>query len=818
MSRLSFLGALGATVVLGVVGMAAPTPGAGAQEVPSASIDVRVWQNVGDELDIRISARPTGGLWQTVGTIPLPLDDGLSSSGRYRYGDLEMDVAVQTGSLPATVEVRVWQDRGDPRNVYLSARGSYGSWRTLGTIPLALDDGFSRNGGFRYSDIRIDVPLPQPAVTTFSAYGGDRGSLAIAPDGSVIATNLRSDTVERISPDGRVTTIAGRGTGGEPHDGPAEEAVFSQPQGVAIGRDGSIYVGDTRVIDWVTVGFVRKVAPDGTVSTVAGGGDSKWEDSPIPAAEARLSSVGALAVDGHGSIVILGYSAILHLSLAGEGEVRIVAGRRGTGANDGPGREARFGYLAEGAMDIDDAGNIYVLDPLRYSSGLGSFLSRTAVRMIDEREFVSTLFEDPHPGFGGILTTSRGGLAVTGDGAFIYIANTAQNQIVRLTREGQLQAVAGTGERGHADGPCDEALFDRPTALALADDDRTLMVVDQRGAYLRRIDLDQSAACPGNLQLAEPEPPPPKLAGVESRVVARFPSGIRLHHGRFAASSENVLVGVHDGSLSHIVLSRDGHPVIEPIIGGTSGQDGPCETAQLSGPRSVHVAVEADGSIWFSQYVSTGKFRVRRITWTLPEEKVPGLDCQVTTIATVPAHGGGEVALDGQGNLLVSNGGLHRISPDGAVSTVLRDTRELAFAEGTAYVIEVDGEAFALAIKKIDAAGRPSTFWEGPEGRQGGGIVSLQDIALAAAPDGTLYVWSGPDERILRIRKDGSASIMYDVTDDLGGPRAYIDGHPYIGVDGALWVNAWNAVTDSTEIHQFTFPDQVRDLNSNRKE
>lgn len=646
---------------------------------------------------------------------------------------------------------------------------------------MALDDGFSRSGRFRYSDIRNDVPLPQPAVTTISAFSGDRGSLAIAPDGSVVTTNLGANIA----------------------------SAFHQPKGIAVGSDGSIYVGDTRVINWAAVGLVHRVAPDGTVSTVAGGvRNTSWRNARAPAAEASFGSPAGLAVDRHGDILILGYSAILRLSLAGEGEVRVVAGSAGTGATgveDGPGREARFGYLWDGAIDVDDAGNIYVLDPLRYSLRLGLSLSRTAIRMIDESGTVSTLFEDLHPSFGGILTTSRGGLAVTSDGSFIYIANTAQNQIVRLTREGELQAVAGAGERGHADGPCNEALFDRPEALALSEDDRTLTVVDQRGAYVRQIDLDQSAACAGKLPLARPEAPPPKLAGVESRVVARFPPGVRVP-GRFATRPEDVLVGVVDGSLSHIVLGPGRHPQVAPIIGGDSGQDGPCETAQLGGSRTVRVAVERDGSIWFSQYVSR-EYRVRRITWTVPTEQVAGLDCQVTTVATFPAHGGGDIALDDQGGLLFSSGGLHRISPDGVASTVLRNTRELAFADGSAYVIEPDSEAGTLAIKKVDTAGRTSTLWAGLQREYGGGVLSLQNIALAAAPDGTLYVWSGPDERILRIRKDGSASIVYDITDDLGGRSVYIDGHPYIGTDGDLWINAWNASTDSTEIHRFTFPD-----------
>lgn len=811
MRRPPFRGVLGPAILLAVLAAAAAS-GAGAQEAPTASIDVRVWQNDENELDIRIGARPSGGLWQTLGIIPLPLDDGLSSTGRYRYGDIDLDVAVQAGFSVVTVEVRVWQDVGDPRNVYISARGSHGSWRTLGTVPLALDQGPGSYGSFRYSDIRLDAPVPRQAVTTLAATVGLDGALAIAPDGSVIATNTRSGTVERVSPRGGLTTIAGEGARGESRDGPAEAAGFREPRGVSIGRDGAIYVGDVRVIDGVSVGLIRKIEPDGTVSTVAGGArDDSWRDSRAPAAEARFGKPSGLAADGHGGLYILEYSAVLHLSLAGGGEAHVVAGipaGGATGVEDGPGREALFGYVADGAIDVDDAGNVYVLDPMRSSSTSGEWVSRTAVRVIDRRGIVSTLFQDPHPSFGGILTTSRGGLAVAGDGSSIYIANTAQNQIVRLTREGELQAVAGTGAAGHADGACDETLFDRPGALALTDDDRTLMVVDQGGAYIRRIDLDQSAPCIGRLPLAEPEAPPPKLAGVESRVVARFPSGIRLR-GRFAPGPDNVLVGMLDGSLSRIVLGRDRLPTIVPLIGSTEGHDGPCETAQLNGPHP-RVAVDEDGSIWLVEYLPRGEYGVRRITWTVPAERIVGFDCQVTTIATLPSRGGRGVALDGQGNLLFANGGLQRISPDGTVSTVFRgDTRALAFADGSAYVIEREGDGETVAIKRIDAAGRASVLWRGPEAEHGGGVLSIQSMALAAAPDGTLYAWNGRDDRILRIGADGSAAIVYDVTDDLGGPRVFIDDRPYIGADGHLWINAWNSATNSTEIHRFSFPDDA---------
>ena len=159
-------GALLAVLAAAIVGAAAiaqeeppdPTPEPATET--TANVEVRVWQDVRDARNIYISARPEDGSWATLGTIPLPLDDGHSSSGRFRYGDIV--VAVPVGSGESDVEVRVWQNVNNARSIYISARPEGGSWATLGTIPLPLDDGHSSSGRFRYGDITVEVPVPLP--------------------------------------------------------------------------------------------------------------------------------------------------------------------------------------------------------------------------------------------------------------------------------------------------------------------------------------------------------------------------------------------------------------------------------------------------------------------------------------------------------------------------------------------------------------------------------------------------------------------------------------------------------------------------------
>ena len=77
-----------------------------AQGQRTANVEVRVWEDVNDPERNFISARPEGGSWSTLGTIRLPLTDGVSSSGRFRYGDITLAVPLPEGEAAQPVETR----------------------------------------------------------------------------------------------------------------------------------------------------------------------------------------------------------------------------------------------------------------------------------------------------------------------------------------------------------------------------------------------------------------------------------------------------------------------------------------------------------------------------------------------------------------------------------------------------------------------------------------------------------------------------------------------------------------------------------------
>ncbi len=79
---------------------------------------------------------------------------GLSESGRFRHGDIVLELPIVGDS--ASVEVRVWQNVAAALSLYVSARPLEGSWQTLGTIPLDMS-GLSESGRYRYGDISVRV-------------------------------------------------------------------------------------------------------------------------------------------------------------------------------------------------------------------------------------------------------------------------------------------------------------------------------------------------------------------------------------------------------------------------------------------------------------------------------------------------------------------------------------------------------------------------------------------------------------------------------------------------------------------------------------
>ena len=174
-------------------------------------------------------------------------------------------------------------------------------------------------------------------------------AVAAAPDGTIYVADTSNHSIRRIR-DGQVTTVAGDGRPGF-RDGVGVAARFNEPLGIAVGRDG-IYVADSGNRR------IRRISDDGTVTTVAGTGRFGFDDGP--AEEARFASPSGLIFGEDGSLYISDCPNARIRRLSPDGKVSTYAGDGHTGLIDGPAQTARF--IAPMGLALDREGNLYVAD------------------------------------------------------------------------------------------------------------------------------------------------------------------------------------------------------------------------------------------------------------------------------------------------------------------------------------------------------------------------------------------------------------------------------------------------------------------------
>lgn len=176
-------------------------------------------------------------------------------------------------------------------------------------------------------------------------------ALTLGPDGALYVADSGNARIRRVGPKGVVTTLAGDGTRGV-LGGPAAEARFVYPTGLAFGPDGALYVVDR----WAHM--VRKVAPDGRVSTLAGNGEAGFADGP--GIEARFNNPLSAAWDPVRGLVVTDSGNNAVRRVAPDGTVTTLVGGPFPGGADGPREVARFAW--DTGVVADGHGGLYVAD------------------------------------------------------------------------------------------------------------------------------------------------------------------------------------------------------------------------------------------------------------------------------------------------------------------------------------------------------------------------------------------------------------------------------------------------------------------------
>src|SRR5579883_3165522 len=185
---------------------------------------------------------------------------------------------------------------------------------------------------------------------------------AIARDakGNLYISDLGNYVVRRIDANGQITTFAGNNTFGFSGDGgPAYLAALSTVDGIAIDASGNVYLADT------LNSRVRIVTKDGNISTFAGNGSRGYSGDGGPAVNAQLYYPSGVAVDKNGNVFIADYGAGVVRKVAPSGTISTFAGNRGGifGAALGDGGPASAALLSlPFSVVADGGGNVYIGD------------------------------------------------------------------------------------------------------------------------------------------------------------------------------------------------------------------------------------------------------------------------------------------------------------------------------------------------------------------------------------------------------------------------------------------------------------------------
>lgn len=299
--------------------------------------------------------------------------------------------------------------------------------------------------------------------------------------GMVYIADTGHHRIRRIDTNGIVTTIAGTGTPAFTGDGgAATDADLNAPQGVFVTMEGAVYIADTNNRR------IRKIDPSGFINTVAGSNNFSGTGDGGPATDGVLNDPKDVAVDATGNIYIAEGSGHRVRRVDPDGTISTFAGT-GSGSYSGDGGPASNAALNRpAAVALDGAGNVYIADTQNNRVRVVDTSGNITTVAGDGSSFGSFGdVGDSGPALEAVVS-SPGGVFVDTDGN-LYIGDT-NNQRVRKVdaATGIITTVAGSGSFGTAGdgGPATQASLGRPHGVTF-DETGNLLIADSDNNRVR---------------------------------------------------------------------------------------------------------------------------------------------------------------------------------------------------------------------------------------------------------------------------------------------------------------------------------------------
>ena len=317
----------------------------------------------------------------------------------------------------------------------------------------------------RYAGISGQDASPTPGLAVNSKLS-EPEAVAVDSRGNIYIADTNNNVVEKVTPTGILTVVAGTGTVGvpaahafPPYSGvPATSSALNEPTGVAVDSGGNLYIGDTEN------NVVERVTPGGNLTVIAGTGSEGPPSSEafpphagVPATSSALHGPEGLTLDSAGDLYITDVYNNVVEKVTPAGTLKVIAGTGTLGAPAAhayppyPGVEATTSDLhyPEGVA-VDASGDVYIGDVFNNvvekvtPAGILSVIAGTGT----EGAPPSQAFP---PSAGSEATASNlkrpEGVAVDSSGN-LYIADVQSGLVLRVTPGGRLSVVAGTGTVG----------------------------------------------------------------------------------------------------------------------------------------------------------------------------------------------------------------------------------------------------------------------------------------------------------------------------------------------------------------------------------
>ena len=573
------------------------------------------------------------------------------------------------------------------------------------------------------------------AQATKAQLAGPQG-VAVDASGNLYIADTLNQRIRRVDPSGVITTIAGTGAAGFSGDGSAATAAsFSTPIAVAVDASGAIYVAD------LDNNRIRRFTVNGTMATFAGTTTSAGDGGP--STQARLNTPWSIAVDSTGNLFIADRVDNRVRKVTPSGTITTVAGTGQTGysGDGGPGTSAVLS--TPNAVAVDTGGNVYIADASnnrirRVDASTGKI---TTVAGTGACCYAGT----GTGGDGGAATAATlyypTAVAVDGAGNVYFVdmvqANTipAAHAVRRVTPDGKINTWAGgstvPGYTGDG-GPPLKAQFGANINIAAAPDG-SLYIVDTNNNRVRKVD---PAGTTVNTVAGNGDTTASGNGGTATS------AGVPAPWSVVADATGNFYIG-------NIPLVRkvSSSGIIGPYAGNSqysfSGDGGPATSAALTGPSAL--ALDSGNNLYMAD---SGNRRIRIVQPGVSPVIALSVSTVTFKLATTGSTATTQtftLANTGQGTLnwaasatTTSGGAWLAVSPNtgrvlagqpGSTVTVTANPSGLAAGDYYGQILVTSPNA-ASQIQTITVRTTVQTAAEDPRQIAAGGVLNAASFAL----------------------------------------------------------------------------------------